>query len=229
MPPAGSRRSTSGWRARRTSRSSERRSSPAASPKAHGSRRQPRPPAPHRRDVAAGTRSTSSLDGLASWFADGYDIAHRSAPAGARGVREDTTPRGDQRWSWLAPILAPEVWDDELWEQLTAGVVGYAPQCRCALRPSVGPQLPRRCPPAGGRARGRVGPDRRGGRHQGGDRKRAHRPTSRCCSRPGGARRDGSSELAAVRLDDVPAERRRPGHRHGRVREGGALQRSRPL
>ena len=64
------------------------------------------------------------VEGLASWFADGYEIAHPRLRKALEVCVEEHDAR-DQRWSWLAPILAPEVWDDELWEQLTAGVVGY--------------------------------------------------------------------------------------------------------
>jgi DNA-binding CsgD family transcriptional regulator len=59
-------------------------------------------------------------DGLAIRFAEGYSAAVpplRNA-LGAFGRVEDLSPR-DMRWLWLACRLAQDLWDDELWDELT--------------------------------------------------------------------------------------------------------------
>ncbi|HET6549910.1 MAG TPA: LuxR C-terminal-related transcriptional regulator, partial [Solirubrobacter sp.] len=72
------------------------------------------------------------VDGLVTRYTDGY--AAGVAPlvrALAAFTREDGRGDGDMRWLWLAcPVapepLAPDLWDDDSWETLSARAVGLA-------------------------------------------------------------------------------------------------------
>jgi DNA-binding CsgD family transcriptional regulator len=63
------------------------------------------------------------LDAFALRYRDGYepavDPARRALDACARPDRDDEL----LQWVFFAPLLAPEIWDDELWDRVTAHVV----------------------------------------------------------------------------------------------------------
>jgi DNA-binding CsgD family transcriptional regulator len=65
------------------------------------------------------------LEGLAARFADGY--ATSLVPL-TRALDAFVHERGldELRWIWLAPPLAPEVWNDEIWHQLTIAAIRFA-------------------------------------------------------------------------------------------------------
>jgi DNA-binding CsgD family transcriptional regulator len=67
------------------------------------------------------------LDGLATRFIEGYAAG---VPLLRRALRviaaEEGGPEKDLRWLWLTSPLAFEVWDDEVWDRLTARAVTVA-------------------------------------------------------------------------------------------------------
>jgi DNA-binding CsgD family transcriptional regulator len=65
-----------------------------------------------------------ALDGLSTRLADGYevglDLMRRALDACARSEASDPELL---QWLWFVPPMAPEVWDDEVWDRITATVV----------------------------------------------------------------------------------------------------------
>src|SRR3954453_10631031 len=67
------------------------------------------------------------VDGLATRFTDGYAAGVpplREALDAFRGEEESTSR--DMRWLWLACRLAPDLWEDELWDELAARALRVA-------------------------------------------------------------------------------------------------------
>jgi hypothetical protein len=59
------------------------------------------------------------LDGLATRFTDGYVAAVGPLKAALRAFRcEDDVGQERIRWLWLACRVAPDLWDDEAWDEL---------------------------------------------------------------------------------------------------------------
>ncbi|MEU7854338.1 AAA family ATPase [Nonomuraea sp. NPDC049141] len=80
--------------------------------------RGPRPPRPA--DVL--------LDGLATWFAEGYVEGAPLLKRALRAFRRDAGRNGDDimRWLWLTWLVAADMWDDETWHELTTHAVRTA-------------------------------------------------------------------------------------------------------
>ncbi len=78
----------------------------------------PRPPRPA--DVL--------LDGLATWFAEGYVEGAPLLKRALRAFRQDAGRNGDEimRWLWLTWLVAADMWDDETWHELTTHAVRTA-------------------------------------------------------------------------------------------------------
>lgn len=84
------------------------------------------------REVAAAARQTTPsapnpprhvdllLDALSTRFTDGYDAAAGISRAAVRALRQETRSEEVLRWSWLASVLAAEMWDDRAWTELSA-------------------------------------------------------------------------------------------------------------
>jgi len=62
------------------------------------------------------------LDGLVTRFTDGYAAAVPELQRALRAFREDDDPS----WLWLACRVAPELWDDHAYDELTARHVRLA-------------------------------------------------------------------------------------------------------
>jgi DNA-binding CsgD family transcriptional regulator len=64
------------------------------------------------------------LDGLATWFLDGYGTAVPLLRRAIRGCIEEREP-GLQLAEWVVfiPTLPPEIWDDDAWGRLTAHLI----------------------------------------------------------------------------------------------------------
>lgn len=64
------------------------------------------------------------LDALAARLADGYDAGVAPARDALAACVEETEPSEEfLEWVWFAPLLAPEIWDNERWDAVTAHVV----------------------------------------------------------------------------------------------------------
>jgi DNA-binding CsgD family transcriptional regulator len=60
------------------------------------------------------------LDGLATRFTDGYAASVPPLRESLRAARrDDGRTDDDMRWLWLACRIAPDLWDDETWHELT--------------------------------------------------------------------------------------------------------------
>ncbi|HVQ48701.1 MAG TPA: LuxR family transcriptional regulator, partial [Mycobacterium sp.] len=60
------------------------------------------------------------LVGLAARFSEGFTAAHRILmPSLRAAVRVDSEDNG-RRWLWLAAWIAADLWDDDLWAELTS-------------------------------------------------------------------------------------------------------------
>jgi DNA-binding CsgD family transcriptional regulator len=64
------------------------------------------------------------LDALAVRFTDGYEAAIAPARQALAACTDETTHSTQfLQWLWFAPFLAPEAWDDDMWDRLTRHVV----------------------------------------------------------------------------------------------------------
>jgi hypothetical protein len=63
------------------------------------------------------------LDGLASRFAEGYVAGVAPLRRALQAIRDDP---GEMRWLWLASRIASELWEDEIWHELTGRHVELA-------------------------------------------------------------------------------------------------------
>jgi DNA-binding CsgD family transcriptional regulator len=64
------------------------------------------------------------LDGLAVRVAEGYQAGLLPARHALAACLEQAEPNQEfLEWVWFAPLLAPEVWDDEAWDRVTAHTV----------------------------------------------------------------------------------------------------------
>jgi DNA-binding CsgD family transcriptional regulator len=64
------------------------------------------------------------LDALAIRFTDGHAAALAPARAALRACADgQSEPDQFLQWLWFAPPLAPDAWDDELWDRVTASVL----------------------------------------------------------------------------------------------------------
>src|SRR5262245_59658596 len=90
---------------------------------------------PAMRHVAAATRDAPPaseparpidlmLDALSIRYTDGYEAGLAPLRDASDACTGESDP-GQQflQWQWFAPPMAPEVWDDERWDRLTAQVV----------------------------------------------------------------------------------------------------------
>jgi DNA-binding CsgD family transcriptional regulator len=67
------------------------------------------------------------LDGLATRFAEGYTASAPQLKRALRGLRRSADRgEGDMHWLWLACRIAPDLWDDETWNELTVRQVQLA-------------------------------------------------------------------------------------------------------
>jgi DNA-binding CsgD family transcriptional regulator len=71
------------------------------------------------------------LDGLATRFTEGYTASVSPLRRALDAFLQDEPDAGDIRWLWLAcPVapepVAPDLWDDETWDRLTARAVALA-------------------------------------------------------------------------------------------------------
>lgn len=68
------------------------------------------------------------LDGLATWFADGYVGGASLVKHALREFRRDAGRNGDDvmRWLWLVWPAAGDLWDDETWHELATHAVRTA-------------------------------------------------------------------------------------------------------
>nr|WP_190038413.1 LuxR family transcriptional regulator [Streptomyces fructofermentans] len=83
------------------------------------------------------------LDALSTRFSDGYEAAADASRAVVRALRQETGTEEVLRWSWLASVLAAEMWDDRAWTELserhvrTARAVGALAELPLALNSRV--------------------------------------------------------------------------------------------
>jgi DNA-binding CsgD family transcriptional regulator len=84
---------------------------------ARAARSAPPPPEPPRPlDVV--------LDALAVRLTDGYEAGLVPARRALASCIEEAEPNQQfQQWLWFAPLLAPEIWDDERWDSITAHIL----------------------------------------------------------------------------------------------------------
>jgi DNA-binding CsgD family transcriptional regulator len=98
---------------------------------AEAARAAPRGPHPPR-------RVDMLLDGLATWFTEGYAGGAVPLKAALQAFRRDAGRNEDDvmRWLWLTWLAAADMWDDETWQELTthavraareAGALGFLP------------------------------------------------------------------------------------------------------
>jgi DNA-binding CsgD family transcriptional regulator len=66
------------------------------------------------------------LDGAAMRLTDGYEASVPQLRRTLEQFRNQAEGDGGMRWFWLAWILASELWDDALWDELTKGAVRFA-------------------------------------------------------------------------------------------------------
>lgn len=65
------------------------------------------------------------LDALSVRVAEGYDAGLGLSRRALAACLEETEPTDEFiEWVWFAPLLAPEVWDDQRWDHVTAHIVG---------------------------------------------------------------------------------------------------------
>ena len=131
-PPSAWSNTTPRRRGRPTWRRCGRRSSPAGSTTAAGSGRSSRPMRDTPPPANAPRAIDLLLDGLAARVSEGYDASvqplRRALDAFGRAARPGDD---DMRWLWLAcPVapepIAPDLWDDETWHELTTRAVRLA-------------------------------------------------------------------------------------------------------
>src|ERR1051325_6692587 len=125
MRPNGSKLSMRGSRARRTSKRSERRSSPAGSAAGAECGGGPRPPPPAPPGPEPRRPIDLLLDGAATRFTEGYGAGVPALRRALQAFRPEALRSEDDilRSLWLAWLLAGDLWDDEAWYELaTHGV-----------------------------------------------------------------------------------------------------------
>src|SRR5262249_14797132 len=68
------------------------------------------------------------LDGVATRFTAGYSESLPTVRRGLEAFRQhaQTSGNGDSRWFWLAWLLASELWDDALMDELATNAVRLA-------------------------------------------------------------------------------------------------------
>jgi DNA-binding CsgD family transcriptional regulator len=80
-----------------------------------------------RRGPGASSAVDLLLEGLATRFTSGYSAAVQPLRNALDAVaKQGGTDAGSIRWLWLACRVAPELWDDRVWDQLTARAVSFA-------------------------------------------------------------------------------------------------------
>ena len=117
-----------GSRARRTSKRSERRSSPAGSAADAECGRWPRLPVLRRLAQQPRRPIDLLLDGVATRFTEGYGAGVPAVRRALQAFRREALRREDDilRWLWLAWLLAGDLWDDEAWHELATRAVRLA-------------------------------------------------------------------------------------------------------
>jgi DNA-binding CsgD family transcriptional regulator len=69
------------------------------------------------------------LDGIATLFTDGYEVAAPILRRAHSGFDDGDMPAGEQvRWKWLATVLSVHLWDDVRWQAISEAHVEMARQ-----------------------------------------------------------------------------------------------------
>ncbi len=174
------------------------------------------------------------LDGLATRFTDGYAASvHPLRQALDAFWLQDAPSEDDKRWLWLAcPVapepVAPDLWDDDTWHRLTARAVTLARESGALTALPIALTYRANVLVHAGEFAAAAALDRRGRRDQRGDRQRAplvHVSAARCLARSAGL--GGAAHRG--RRPRREREGRGEGDRSGRVRDGRAVQRARPV
>ena len=85
------------------------------------------------------------LDALAVRLTDGYEAGLLPARRALASCIEEAEPNQQfLQWLWFGPLLAPEIWDDERWDSITAHIVRLARDAGAFGASSGRSRIPRR-------------------------------------------------------------------------------------